>query len=90
MTDPTFRPCLVLKRARIDGTWRTVERGIARFHCFGVDYEEFETGPGNYSAAVVEWPDGTVELVPAGLIKFLDRGQQDMPAERGKSDENIS
>ena len=40
---------------------------------FGVDYEEFETGPGNYSTAIVELSDGTVITPPANLIRFDDR-----------------
>ncbi|MDO8463754.1 MAG: hypothetical protein Q7S46_00660 [Gallionella sp.] len=51
--------------------WVLVEKGEAIFHSFGVDYEEFETGAGNYSAAIVEWPDGRVDMVRADRIKFL-------------------
>lgn len=45
--------------------------GQALFHQFGVDYEEFEAGPGNFTAAVIEWPEGQVELVRADRIRFL-------------------
>jgi len=48
------------------------EKGEALFHQFGVDHEEFDGGPGNYTAAVVEWPDGQVELVPAHHVRFMD------------------
>jgi len=48
------------------------EKGEALFHHFGVDHEEFDGGPGNYTAAIVEWPDGQVELVPAFYIRFLE------------------
>jgi hypothetical protein len=61
--------------APIDGVtqnWRLVDKGVAVFHQFGVDYEEFESGPGSYSAALVEWPDGTVEIVRADRIRFMD------------------
>jgi len=44
--------------------------GTAFFHKWGVGYEEFESGPGNYSAAIVEHEDGQIETVPADLIKF--------------------
>ena len=60
---------------RIEGraqAWQLVDKGEAKFHQFGVDYEEFETGPGNYSTAIVEWPDGTVESVRADRVQFLD------------------
>ena len=45
-------------------------RGEAIFHQFGVDYEEFETGPGNYSTAIIELPDGTVKNIPVENIAF--------------------
>ena len=47
-----------------------VENGTAIFHGFGVDYEEFETGPGNFSTAIIERDDGSVENVPVELIRF--------------------
>lgn len=46
-------------------------QGEATFHQFGVAYEEFEGGPGNYSTAIVEWPDGKVESVPVEHIRFV-------------------
>jgi hypothetical protein len=46
--------------------------GTAWFHQWGVDYEEFETGPGNFSVALVEYGDGKVDGVPAHLIEFVD------------------
>ena len=45
-------------------------KGQAIFHQFGVDYEEFETGPGNYSTAIIELPDGTVRNIPVENIAF--------------------
>jgi len=45
----------------------------ALFHCWSMDYDEFDTGPGNFAAAVVEKDDGTVWLVPACNIRFLAR-----------------
>lgn len=44
--------------------------GNGIFHQFGSDYEEFESGPGNYSTAIIEMPDGSVKNVPAELIVF--------------------
>ena len=44
--------------------------GNGIFHQFGCDYEEFETGPGNYTTAVVEMPDGSVKNVPVEMIVF--------------------
>lgn len=44
--------------------------GNGVFHKFGCDYEEFESGPGNYTTAIVEMPDGSVKNVPVDLIVF--------------------
>jgi len=46
-------------------------QGEAMFHQFGVSYEEFEAGPGNYTTAIVEWPDGRVESVVAEHVRFV-------------------
>ncbi len=48
------------------------EIGEGNFHQFGTDYEEFETGAGNFSTAIVERDDGTVINVPVENIQFLD------------------
>lgn len=45
----------------------------AHFHAWGVNHEVYETGPGNYSTAIVERSDGTIRMVSADLIRFLDR-----------------
>jgi hypothetical protein len=45
--------------------------GYAKFHAWGCGYEEFESGPGNYSTAIIERTDGSVENVPADMIKFI-------------------
>ena len=44
----------------------------AVFHCFSMDYEEFDEGPGNYPVAIIEWPDGEVDTVRASLIQFVN------------------
>ena len=36
-----------------------VEKGIGDFCRWGCSYEVFETGPGNYSTAIIQMPDGT-------------------------------
>lgn len=46
---------------------------IAWFHQWGVNYEEFETGPGNFSVAIVEDAHGKVHTFPADRITFLDK-----------------
>ena len=45
--------------------------GNAVFHGFFSDYEEFEAGPGNYPAALIEWGDGKIESVVAHSVRFL-------------------
>jgi len=42
------------------------------FHRFGVDYEEFEVGSGNYSTAVVELESGEVLNHPVEMIQFIE------------------
>lgn len=48
------------------------ENGI--FHQWGSNYEEFESGAGNYSVAIVELPDGKVIMPCADSIQFTDDG----------------
>ena len=48
------------------------ERCKGKFHGFGIDYEEFESGPGNFSTAIVELEDGEVINIPVELIRFDD------------------
>ena len=46
--------------------------GNGTFLQFGVDYEDLETGPGNFSTAIVEMPDGSVRNVPVEMVVFND------------------
>ena len=48
-----------------------VEDGEGLFIQYGTDYEEFETGPGNFTTAIVEMPDGSVKNISVDLIQFL-------------------
>lgn len=41
------------------------------FHQWGATYEEFDSGAGNYTVALVELPDGTMEEVTPSNIKFV-------------------
>ena len=43
----------------------------AEFHAWGVSYEEWEDGVGNYSVALVELKDGAVVEVLPKNIKFI-------------------
>ena len=47
-----------------------VEKCEGTFHEFGVCYEEFETGAGNFSIAIVELPNGEIINPPVELIRF--------------------
>ena len=60
------------KRAEGEQHFDKVNDGEAFFHQWGVDYEEFEAGPGNYSTAIIEREDGTVENVPVEMIQFIE------------------
>lgn len=60
------------ERKQGDKCYSKVENGTGKFHAWGVNYEEFETGAGNYSTAIVERNDGTVENIQADLIRFMD------------------
>jgi hypothetical protein len=42
------------------------------FHQWASAYEEFESGAGNYTIALIELPDGTMEEVLPTNIKFID------------------
>ena len=52
------------------GGWAEVE-GI--FCQWGNAYEEFEAGPGNYTLAIIELPDGQVVTALPEDVKFLRR-----------------
>ena len=67
-----MRKVMVSENKHRDGEWQMIERGEAMFHQFGVEYEEFESGPGNFSTAIIEWPDGTMGNVPVRHVRFID------------------
>ena len=56
----------------VNGHWKVTDPLIATFHQFGAAYEEFENGAGNYTVAIVEMADGSVQGVPFDLIRFID------------------
>jgi len=43
------------------------------FHQFGCDFEEFESGAGNYTTAIVELPSGEIITPCVDLIRFDDK-----------------
>lgn len=70
-----MRNVMVFEYKRENGRLIKVEKGEAIFHQFGVDFEEFESGAGNYSTAIVEWPDGNVENIRVDSIRFLNEAK---------------
>lgn len=61
----------MIDRKLVEGTGIYVT-GTGLFHGWGLDYEEFESGAGNYSIAIVEKENGEVIKVQVDDIKFLD------------------
>jgi hypothetical protein len=60
---------------RIEGTncWESDYVNEGLFHQWGNSYEEFESGAGNFTVAIVELPDGTIgEILPSN-IKFIEQ-----------------
>lgn len=55
-----------------NGKWEEREFEMGYFHQWGADYEEFESGPGNYSVAIVELPGGKIVTPVAQNIEFID------------------
>lgn len=48
-----------------------VKKDVAVFHAFGINYDEFESGPGQFSTAIIEYDNGEVDNVPVDLIQFI-------------------
>jgi hypothetical protein len=71
--DEIMRNVIVYKWGKYIPEERRTEKiavGTGKFHQFGCSYEEFESGAGNYSTAIIEREDGTVENVVPELIRF--------------------
>ena len=56
------------------GQYHDFEMGY--FHQWGCNYEEFETGAGNYSVAIVELPNGEIVMPMADDIQFLNEVEE--------------
>jgi hypothetical protein len=50
--------------------------GSGLFHQWGCDYEEFESGPGNFSTAIIELPDGSIKNIYAEMIEFVEKERE--------------
>ena len=65
------RPVTVFEYKRLPfGGSEKVEKCEGTFHEFGVAYEEFESGAGNYSIAIVELKNGEIINPPVEMIRF--------------------
>ena len=68
-----MRTVLIKKNVNISGNWTYVDTDeVGKFIKYGLDYQEFESGPGNYTSAIVEMPDGTVRNLPLPCIRFIE------------------
>ena len=63
----TYKDNRVDKTAHWDPEF--IHQGL--FHQWASGYEEFESGPGNYTYAIVENADGTIDKVDPIHIKFV-------------------
>lgn len=48
-----------------------IDDGEGIFIKYGTNFEQFESGAGNFTTAIVEMPDGTVRNLNVMLIQFL-------------------
>ena len=66
----------VMKWDRVTRDGRTFSEKVCRgnfvFHGFGVHYEEFEAGPGNFTTAIIEDKSGQLDFVEVSLVRFLE------------------
>lgn len=60
----------VTSTQEVPGHYEEFERGT--FLGFGIDYEEFESGPAQYTTAIVELKDGNVITTPPEFIQFIN------------------
>jgi len=67
-----LRKVVFYKWERVKGEthYDKVPDGHGLFHQFGSNYEEFESGAGNYSTAIVELPTGEIKSIPVELVVF--------------------
>ena len=62
----------VMRRVEVTD-WRNAEnKSEGLFHQFGLAVDESCDGNVSYSVAIVERPDGSVQLVGPDYIRFLD------------------
>ena len=42
------------------------------FRCFGINFQEFENGIGNFTTAIIEMTDGSLRNEPIEHIQFIE------------------
>lgn len=68
-----LRKVIIKKFDRIEnGKSVYIPDGAGWFHCWGMAYDEFETGPGLFTTAIVERQTGEIESVPAECVRFIE------------------
>ena len=56
---------------RVEGKIQKVKVGEAKFHQFGSETLEYETGVATYSTAIIELEDGELKNLPVEFVKFI-------------------
>jgi hypothetical protein len=67
-----LRPCTFSKKVRVDGVWPNNFKDVEANALFHRWSQESDPDGGVSTVAVVECVDGSVELVHAESIRFLD------------------
>jgi hypothetical protein len=72
-----MRRCIAKAYQRkVNGTWETIEvSGV--FHQFAPMYDEFESGPGNHTIAIVEDGDGQLWNCAVETVRFREPVQKE-------------
>jgi hypothetical protein len=63
-----MRKVMVSERKVVDGRSELVEKGIAEFHQFSMESSAENTPE---TVAIIEWPDGQVDMVYPTHIRFI-------------------
>lgn len=60
------------ERIKDTGKWETYFTKAGVFHCWASAFEDGEANFGNFTVALIETPDGTVDSVLPCNLKFVD------------------
>ena len=74
--NPDYGRPVKVKELNSSGEWEE-QPEIYKFHCWGVDHQEFESGPGNYMVAIIEASNGQIQLPYAKVVRFIDVNLQE-------------